>query len=76
MIISKPRPYHGWQWPSPYYKRMKNIQDNINKWIIEAQSDHNDGWTKQYYRDELQKIYDRLNQLEFILKNKNAEKSN
>jgi len=50
--------------------------ETIDKWIIEATSNHNDGWTKQYYRDELQKIYDRLNQLEFILKNKNGEESN
>ena len=51
-------------------------QDQIDKWIIEATSSYNDGWTQQHYRDQLQEFYDRLNVLEFILKDKNGKKSN
>jgi len=51
-------------------------QDQIDKWIIEATSSYNDGWTQQHYRDQLQEVYDRLNVLEFILKDKNGKKSN
>ena len=51
-------------------------QDQIDKWIIEATSSYNDGWTQQYYRDQLQEVYDRLNVLEFILKDKNGKESN
>ena len=42
--------------------------ETIDKWIIEATSNYNDGWTQKHYRDQLQEVYDRLNQLEFILK--------
>ena len=48
---------------------------DIDKWIIEATSSYNDGWTQKHYRDQLQEVYDRLNQLEFILKDKNGKES-
>jgi len=50
--------------------------ETIDKWIIEATSSHNDGWTQKHYHDQLQEVYDRLNQLEFILKDKNGKESN
>ena len=50
--------------------------ETIDKWIIEATSNYNDGWTQKHYRDQLQEVYDRLNQLEFILKDKNGKESN
>ena len=50
--------------------------ETIDKWIIEATSSHNDGWTQKHYRDQLQEVYDRLNQLEFISKDKNGKESN
>ena len=46
--------------------------ETIDKWIIEATSGYNDGWTQKHYRDQLQGVYDRLNDLEFILKDKNG----
>ena len=49
--------------------------ETIDKWIIEATSNYNDGWTQKQYRDQLQEVYDRLNQLEFILKDKNGKES-
>mgnify|MGYP003649356598 CR=1 FL=1 len=49
--------------------------ETIDKWIIEATSGYNDGWTQKHYRDQLQGVYDRLNDLEFILKDKNGNKS-
>jgi|ETNmetMinimDraft_5_1059913.scaffolds.fasta_scaffold00401_23 hypothetical protein len=51
-------------------------QDQIDKWVMEATSSYNDGWTQKHYRDLLQEVYDRLNQLEFILKDKNGKESN
>jgi len=52
------------------------VGGTIEKWIAEATSGHNDGWTQKHYRDQLQEVYDRLNQLEFILKDKNGKDSN
>ena len=49
-----------------------DIHFTLDKWVIEATSSHNDGYTQKHYRDELQGVYDRLNQLEFILKDKNG----
>ena len=53
-----------------------DIHFTLDKWVIEATSSHNDGYTQKHYRDELQGVYDRLNQLEFILKDKNGKESN
>ena len=38
---------------------MDNSEDldlNITKWKIEAESGHNDGWTQNYYREKLLKL--------------------
>jgi|10_taG_2_1085330.scaffolds.fasta_scaffold00231_24 hypothetical protein len=47
----------------------------IEKWITEATSGYNDGWTQKHYRDQLQEIYDRLNGLSFILKDENGKEN-
>jgi len=47
-----------------------NIGITIEKWIIEATSGHNDGWTKLHYMQQLSEIKDRLNSLEFLNKDK------
>ena len=36
---------------------------DIDKWIVEATSGHNDGWTKLHYTEQLLEIKDRLNSL-------------
>jgi|ETNvirome_6_1000_1030641.scaffolds.fasta_scaffold331215_2 hypothetical protein len=53
----------------------QTAQEQVGKWIIEATSGYNDGWVQQHYREQLQDLYNTLNGLSFILKNKNAEKS-
>jgi len=46
---------------------------DIDKWIVEATSGHNDGWTKLHYTEQLLEIKDRLNSLEFLNKDKIKE---
>jgi hypothetical protein len=49
------------------------VGGTIDKWIIEATSGHNDGWTKLHYIEQLSEIKDRLNSLEFLNKDKIKE---
>ena len=43
-------------------------QDQIDKWILEALSEYNDGYTREYYKSMLKDIQVRLNELEFLKK--------
>ena len=45
----------------------------INKWIVEATSNYNDGWTRLHYTKQLSEIKERLNSLEFLNKDKIKE---
>ena len=49
------------------------VEGTIEKWIIEATSGHNDGWTRLHYIEQLMEIKDRLNSLEFLNKDKIKE---
>lgn len=49
------------------------VESTINKWIIEATSGHNDGWTRLHYTERLSEIKERLNSLEFLNKDKIKE---
>ena len=49
------------------------ITKTIEKWIIEATSGHNDGWTRLHYTKQLSEIKERLNSLEFLNKDKIKE---
>ncbi len=42
------------------------IGQTIEKWIVEASSSHNDGWTKLHYTKQLIEIKERLNSLDFL----------
>ena len=44
------------------------IESTINKWIVEATSNYNDGWTRLHYTKQLSEIKNRLNSLEFLKK--------
>ena len=44
---------------------MKQTID-IHKWVIEATSNHNDGWVRQHYINKLKKLKGELNSLEFL----------
>ena len=46
----------------------KDVNVVINKWIVEASSEYNDGYTREYYRIMLKDIQTRLNELEFLKK--------
>jgi len=47
----------------------KDVNAVINKWILEASSTYNDGYTREYYKVILKDIQTRLNELEFLKKN-------
>ena len=49
------------------------VGGTIEKWIIEATSNYNDGWTRLHYTEQLSEIKDRLNSLEFLNKDKIKE---
>ena len=49
------------------------VGGTIEKWIAEAASNHNDGWTRLHYIEQLLEIKDRLNSLEFLNKDKIKE---
>ena len=44
--------------------------ETIEKWITEATSGYNDGYTRLHYMQQLSEIKDRLNSLEFLNKDK------
>ena len=48
---------------------MLDIQKELMRLIAEAQSGHNDGYTREYYMAQLRDIYKRLKELEFLKKN-------
>ena len=48
---------------------------NIDSWIIEATSAHNDGWTQLHYIEKLRELKDRLNSLDFLNKYNHGEKN-
>ena len=54
---------------------MKQTID-IDNWIIEATSAHNDGWTRLHYIELLRELKDRLNSLDFLNEYNHGEKSN
>jgi hypothetical protein len=49
------------------------VESTINKWIVEATSNYNDGWTRLHYTKQLSEIKERLNSLEFLNKDKIKE---
>ena len=48
------------------------ITETIEKWIIEATSGYNDGYTRLHYTKQLSEIKNRLNSLEFLKKHKDG----
>ena len=52
---------------------MDTVGGTIEKWIIEATSGHNDGWTRLHYTKQLSEIKERLDSLEFLNKDKIKE---
>ena len=52
---------------------ISTVESTINKWITEATSGHNDGWTRLHYTKQLSEIKERLNSLEFLNKDKIKE---
>jgi len=45
---------------------MLDIQKELTRLIIEAQSGHNDGYTREYYMAQLRDIYKQLKQVDFL----------
>ena len=45
---------------------MLDIQKELTRLIIEAQSGYNDGYTREYYMAQLRDIYKQLKQLDFL----------
>ena len=44
----------------------KSVNTVITDWIVEATSNHNDGYTKEYYMAQLRDVYKRLKELHFL----------
>ena len=53
---------------------MKQTID-IDNWVIEATSAHNDGWTQLHYKDKLRELKDQLNSLDFLNEYNHGEKN-
>ena len=53
---------------------MKQMID-IDNWIVEATSAHNDGWTQLHYIEKLRELKDQLNSLDFINEYTHGEKN-
>jgi len=45
---------------------MVDIEKELTRLIIEAQSGHNDGYTREYYMAQLRDIYKQLKQVDFL----------
>lgn len=45
---------------------MVDIQKEVTRLIIEAQSGHNDGYTREYYMAQLRDLYKQLKQIDFL----------
>ena len=45
---------------------MVDIQKEITRLIVEAESGQNDGYTREYYMAQLRDIYKQLKQLDFL----------
>ena len=54
---------------------MLDIQKELTRLIIEAESGHNDGYTREYYMAQLRDIYKQLKQLDFLNLIKMAKKT-
>ena len=54
---------------------MKQQTTNVDDWIIQAKSSHNDGYTQLYYKTLLRDLKDRLNSLEFLNEYNHGEKN-
>ena len=52
---------------------MKQTID-IDNWVIEATSAHNDGWTQLHYIEKLRELKDQLNSLDFLNEYTHGEK--
>tara|TARA_Y100000310_G_C20172510_1_gene574342 strand:+ start:417 stop:578 length:162 start_codon:yes stop_codon:yes gene_type:complete len=39
---------------------MNEVIDILRKWQLEADSGHNDGWTKKHYKDKIKEVKDHL----------------
>ena len=52
---------------------MKQTID-IDNWVIEAKSPHNDGYTQLHYKTLLRELKDKLNSLEFLNEHENGNK--
>ena len=53
---------------------MKQTID-IDNWVIEATSAHNDGWTQLHYIEKLRELKDQLNSLDFLNEYTHGEKN-
>ena len=53
---------------------MKQTID-IDNWLIEATSAHNDGWTQLHYIEKLRELKDQLNSLDFLNEYTHGEKN-
>ena len=53
---------------------MKQMID-IDNWIVEETSAHNDGWTQLHYIEKLRELKDKLNSLNFLNEYMHGEKS-
>jgi len=45
---------------------MLDIQKELTRLIIEAESNYNDGYTREYYMAQLRDIYKQLKQVDFL----------
>ena len=45
---------------------MVDIEKELTRLIIEAQSGHNDGYTREYYMAQLRDIYKQLKKVDFL----------
>ena len=45
---------------------MVDIEKELTRLIIEAQSGHNDGYTREYYIAQLRDIYKQLKKVDFL----------
>ena len=43
---------------------MNKVIDILQKWQLEANSGHNDGWTKKHYQDKIDEVVSHLTKTE------------
>jgi hypothetical protein len=44
--------------------KTNEVIDILRKWQLEADSGHNDGWTKKYYKDKIDEVVSHLTKTE------------